>query len=423
MSQSNLSIPNEGGAQFRSDVNAALQALGSNSSGASAPSTTYPNQLWADTSADLLKLRNTANSAWIVLGPLSDLGIQSGKQVVATTGGTADAITLAFTPTMTALTSGPVWWRASSANATTSPTLKRDGLTAKVIRKGNNQPLAVGDVPGAGAMMCSIYDVVNDVEVLLNPASGVSSMAQAGVRGAFSGLTASSTGSSAYVSVYADELAVYDGSRYLSLHNVSVSINSAASGSNGLDSGTLSGSTWYAVWIISNGSTTAGLLSTSASSPTLPSGYTYKARIGWVRTDATANKYLLGFSQSGRRVALKVGSANVSSPPIIASGSAGSFTASVFSPVAASVSSVCPATASAIYIVGTCSTPAVNVLVGVSANSSRGGYTSTYPPELCCNWNAQIGVSGQIFLETGNIYWASTSAACAIACLGWEDNL
>ena len=40
------------------------------SSGATEPSTRYPNQLWADTTSGLLKIRNTANTAWISLGPL-----------------------------------------------------------------------------------------------------------------------------------------------------------------------------------------------------------------------------------------------------------------------------------------------------------------------------------------------------------------
>ena len=70
MSQSNLAIPNESGAAFRADVNAALQALVSQSAGANAPVTTYPLQLWADTTNALLKIRNAANSAWITLGTL-----------------------------------------------------------------------------------------------------------------------------------------------------------------------------------------------------------------------------------------------------------------------------------------------------------------------------------------------------------------
>ncbi len=60
------------GVTFRSAVNSALQALVSQSSGASEPSTMYAYQIWADTTADLLKIRNAANNAWITLYSLSD---------------------------------------------------------------------------------------------------------------------------------------------------------------------------------------------------------------------------------------------------------------------------------------------------------------------------------------------------------------
>jgi hypothetical protein len=82
--------------------------------------------------------------------------------------GTVDAITVAFTPAITTFDNGPIWWRAAGANTSTTPTLKRDGLAAKTIVKGNNLPLVAGDIAGAGEWMCSTYDVTLDKEVLLN---------------------------------------------------------------------------------------------------------------------------------------------------------------------------------------------------------------------------------------------------------------
>lgn len=67
MSQNDLSIANQGFPAFRSDLNAALQALGSTNSGTSAPSTTYANQLWYDTTNNILKIRNEDNDAFISL--------------------------------------------------------------------------------------------------------------------------------------------------------------------------------------------------------------------------------------------------------------------------------------------------------------------------------------------------------------------
>lgn len=71
MSQHDMNLANAAGAAFRSDLNDALGALVSNSSGASAPATTFAYQWWADTTTGILKQRNAANSAWINLLTLS----------------------------------------------------------------------------------------------------------------------------------------------------------------------------------------------------------------------------------------------------------------------------------------------------------------------------------------------------------------
>ena len=58
-------LSNQSGASFRTDLNNALAAVVSNNSNSSSPTTTYAYQWWADTSANILKLRNSANNAWI----------------------------------------------------------------------------------------------------------------------------------------------------------------------------------------------------------------------------------------------------------------------------------------------------------------------------------------------------------------------
>lgn len=70
MAQHDYNIANQSGQAFRQDLNNALAAAVTNNSGASAPSTTYAYQYWADTGAGLLKIRNAANSAWITLREL-----------------------------------------------------------------------------------------------------------------------------------------------------------------------------------------------------------------------------------------------------------------------------------------------------------------------------------------------------------------
>ena len=58
-------LDNATGANFRADLNLALAAIVSNNSNSSAPTTTYAYQWWADTTANILKIRNSANDAWI----------------------------------------------------------------------------------------------------------------------------------------------------------------------------------------------------------------------------------------------------------------------------------------------------------------------------------------------------------------------
>ena len=60
-------IDNASGSAVRTDLNNVLQAVLTNNSSSSAPSTTAAYMLWADTSNNILKIRNSANDAWIEL--------------------------------------------------------------------------------------------------------------------------------------------------------------------------------------------------------------------------------------------------------------------------------------------------------------------------------------------------------------------
>lgn len=70
MSQHDMNIANQGFPAFRADLNNALGALVTMSSGASAPSTTFANQMWYDTANNFLKMRNEADDAWITIAYL-----------------------------------------------------------------------------------------------------------------------------------------------------------------------------------------------------------------------------------------------------------------------------------------------------------------------------------------------------------------
>ena len=106
MSQHDLNIANQSFPATRTDLNAAILAVASNSSGATAPSTTYANQFWYETDTNILYIRNEANDGWVsvitldasVTSTASELNILDG--VTATTaeinlidGGTARGTT------------------------------------------------------------------------------------------------------------------------------------------------------------------------------------------------------------------------------------------------------------------------------------------------------------------------------------------
>jgi hypothetical protein len=98
MSQHDLNIANQGFPAFRADLNDALVALGSTNSGATAPATTFANQLWYDTANNILKIRNEDNDAWISIATLD----QSGDLVSAIGSTTlANLVSLAGTETLT----------------------------------------------------------------------------------------------------------------------------------------------------------------------------------------------------------------------------------------------------------------------------------------------------------------------------------
>ncbi len=67
MATHDYDLANQSGASFRSDLNNALQAILTNNSSATAPSTTAAYMFWADTNTGILKIRNSSNNAWVEL--------------------------------------------------------------------------------------------------------------------------------------------------------------------------------------------------------------------------------------------------------------------------------------------------------------------------------------------------------------------
>lgn len=117
MSQHSFSIPDQSGATFLTDLNAALDAIASTSAGASQPGTTYPYQLWADTTAGLLKIRNGANSAWVTIGALGSANLGLAALAGATFSGAVSIPTLTLVNALSIANGGTGATNAASAFA------------------------------------------------------------------------------------------------------------------------------------------------------------------------------------------------------------------------------------------------------------------------------------------------------------------
>jgi hypothetical protein len=82
MAQADGIVSNGSGAAVRADINNQLAAVFTNHSGTTEPATTYAYQFWADTTNNLLKIRNSTNSGWVTLrqldGEFDTLPVENG---------------------------------------------------------------------------------------------------------------------------------------------------------------------------------------------------------------------------------------------------------------------------------------------------------------------------------------------------------
>jgi len=147
MSQHGFSVPNQSRSAYRADVNLALQALVRQSSGTSAPASTYEYQRWADTTNGVMKQRNAANSLWIIRDTLAEtLVVARSSNTIIALGdyGRTFIATSTYTQTLTAAaTLGDgwhCWYRNDGAGVITldpnaSETI--DGATTLALNPGD----------------------------------------------------------------------------------------------------------------------------------------------------------------------------------------------------------------------------------------------------------------------------------------------
>lgn len=194
-------------------------------------------------------------------------------------------------------------------------------LLARANHTGTQAPATINP-QGSGStldadLVDGIHAAVSPEANKLVPLDGDSKFPLSTIPGAFSpgnSLKSSlivTTGSNLLQEVDIDiELLSVEG---IILTGIDLTVDIVVSGANGLDDGSEASSTWYAIHVITNddGSSVAGILSVSPTSPTLPVAFTKFRRIGWVRNNGSSN--FVEFYQKDHTVMLPV-NVGVASP-------------------------------------------------------------------------------------------------------------
>lgn len=245
------------------------------------------------------------------------------------------------------------------------------GMAASQTKAANKIPIADANGLLSGWLNpSSIRDIARDLIVMNN-----------------------STNPTYQIDIDASDIITQDsgGNNYM-VSSVNLTANITVSGANGLDTGSEAGSTWYYVWVIYNGTTVASLLSTSATAPTMPSGYTYKAKVGSVRNDASSNFSV--FHKRGQRV-------NIDETLILANGNSNTWASVTFT-------TIVPPEAKVIYGVGIEKTASARFWCVAPAGSNFARiWHRHYGPDT-------LGVSGYftLMLQTAQtLYWITETSS------------
>ena len=200
------------------------------------------------------------------------------------------------------------------------------------------------------------------------------------------------------ITIFADYAALFNitSSNVYGVAGLANSLDVTASGANGLDTGTITtgGYHYFVIYNPTSGQV-ALLVSLSATAPVMPSGYTYKRRLGWFYYSGGVTN----FSQRNRRFAY------AAPRPIASSTSAWT---------AFSLTNFVPLTVTNIRgrLISNNNTVQVGDNLGGLVMSSNG-----IPAQAYWFW--------EFMLHQGafSVYYSSSSAGGMIEITGWEDNL
>lgn len=199
--------------------------------------------------------------------------------------------------------------------------------------------------------------------------------------------------------------------------NVTVDITSGVA-ANGLDAGVEAASTWYFIHLQYNPvtNTVSGLLSLSATAPTLTAASTFSSRVGAVRNDAGSN--FIPFIQYDRRVQVIM---NGTALPSIDSNPGNST-----QPKVAAIGAFVPSTASTIRILAHANTDAIFIAPNTNYDFTGASNTKQAPYfyDTTTSGYTPGGFVCEFILEGTNIYWwGSNNANSRIHIFGWDDTI
>lgn len=227
------------------------------------------------------------------------------------------------------------------------------------------------------------------------------------------------------LSVTADAVVMSDGTSAITRPINSPAVNLGTNGGIDALQGllTIAAGTMYSIWSIGKADgTTKVLVNTSDTAVTFPSGYTFKALLGHVRTVAgSAN--LMGTKQRGKKVRYIVGLAQTTAAVVLISGSSGSITTPTWTAV--SLSGLVPSSA-IIATLSISNNGLANGIAMAAPSNSYGGATSTSsPPPLMTGASSAPAIQGYVaamgdfLLESTNVYYAANGGTLTL--LGWEE--
>ena len=438
------------GLTFAQDVNAGIAALISSNSGGSAPATdctavAVTGQVWLDTSVTPNAFRQYDGSSWVTIGRLDASNHLFAPPIgggisTAASASTVDlgvlpsaAVSITGTTTITSFGSSavvgtirPITFAGSLTLTHHATSLILPGAESKVTQAGDSAlamylgsgnwrviDYVTASIPTKSSPTTSDFALIQDVAdsntqkkaTLSSVAALITPASLSGAQGLV--VTNNSATPNTSIDVTADQAVMVAAGVPIYASGVSVTINTTTTGANALDTGTRAVSTWYNLFLISNGSVTAGLASLSATAPTLPSGYTYFVRVGAMRTDGSGN--FLRTRQLGNRTQYTV------TLPTITTTAPG-----VGSYSSVSVSNFVPPTATELFF--NAHQQVGSALIYINPNTtptpSVGGF------HFLVNTPATLSMaaSGSLLLESSNIGWAATGTPL-LSALGWIDKV